>query len=38
MLKQCEKCWETYETERTGANEYLCSKCMLRESEVEDGW
>ena len=27
MIKTCEKCWETYDTEKESANEYFCSKC-----------
>jgi Zn finger protein HypA/HybF involved in hydrogenase expression len=38
MLKQCENCEITYDTERNG-NEYFCPKCMGVEIEVvENGW
>lgn len=37
MLNQCENCWETYDTERHGANEYFCPKCSRKGMEVNDG-
>lgn len=37
-MRQCEKCWETYDTEKRGANEYFCSKCNNKSVEdVNDG-
>ncbi len=31
MIKTCEECWETYDTERKGCNEYFCAKCFFIE-------
>tara|TARA_Y100000310_G_C20526884_1_gene736487 strand:+ start:448 stop:564 length:117 start_codon:yes stop_codon:yes gene_type:complete len=31
MIKSCENCWETYDIEKNGANEYFCPKCVNRE-------
>ena len=30
MIKACENCWETYDTERQDTNEYFCPKCSNR--------
>lgn len=37
MIKGCENCWESYDTERRDANEYFCPKCMGMEVGVENG-
>ena len=36
MIKHCENCWENYDPERKGANEYFCPKCLGVEMEVEN--
>ncbi len=28
MIKACENCWETYDPESNGANEFFCPKCI----------
>ena len=30
MIKTCEECWNTYDTEREGASIYFCPKCNMR--------
>ncbi len=37
MIKTCNSCWETYDTERRAANEYFCPKCLKNKRRVEDG-
>ncbi|KKN27761.1 hypothetical protein LCGC14_0861110 [marine sediment metagenome] len=36
MIKQCENCWESYDTERKGAGEWFCPKCLGIEMGVEN--
>lgn len=35
MIKACEKCWETYDTEKRGANDFFCPKCNKQEVKNE---
>ncbi|KKN59053.1 hypothetical protein LCGC14_0546080 [marine sediment metagenome] len=37
MIRQCENCWESYDTEKKGANEFHCSKCNKKKGEEENG-
>ncbi len=37
MIKSCEICWNTYDTEKSGANEFYCPKCNGFVMRVENG-
>ncbi len=37
MIRYCENCWEQFDPERKGANEFFCPKCMGLELGVENG-
>lgn len=37
MIKACDNCWATYDTERRDANEFYCPKCNGRIRRVENG-
>lgn len=29
MIRPCEDCWTSYDTEREGAGEFFCPKCNI---------